>query len=87
MACKECVIGLLHMTDDSHLVTVDDLLSYIDDEKYFNEIAKREGAKNLVRKVYGIRDYCDKRKNTNLRRFMFCPDCGKEIDWKKIKGT
>ncbi len=34
---------------------------------------------------YTLKDYADRRKSTNLRRFEFCPICGKKIDWKKIK--
>lgn len=87
MPCEECIIGLLYYTDDSRLVTVEGLLNYIEDEKYFNEIARHEGLNSLIRKVHSIRDYADRRKSTNLTRFTFCPHCGKEIDWKKIKET
>lgn len=36
--------------------------------------------------VFSINDYCDFRKAVNLIRFRHCPECGKKIDWKAIKG-
>ncbi len=36
--------------------------------------------------VFSINDYCDFRKSVNLARFKHCPECGKKIDWKAIKG-
>ena len=35
--------------------------------------------------VYSLADYCDGRRNTDLRRFTYCPECGQKIDWKAIK--
>lgn len=32
-----------------------------------------------------IKNYFDKRKNTNFNRFNYCPYCGKKIDWKELK--
>ena len=36
-------------------------------------------------KGWTLADYCDKRKNTDLTRFEYCPMCGRKIDWKTIK--
>ena len=36
-------------------------------------------------KWWTLADYCDKRKNTDLTRFEYCPMCGRKIDWKSIK--
>ena len=36
--------------------------------------------------VFSLNDYCDFRKSVNLVRFRHCPECGKKIDWKSIKG-
>lgn len=36
-------------------------------------------------KGWTLADYCDKRKNTDLTRFEYCPMCGRKIDWKSIK--
>ena len=35
---------------------------------------------------FSLNDYCDFRKSVNLARFRCCPECGKKIDWKEIKG-
>ena len=74
----ECVIGLIHDYDDTRIVTLEELKEHIQWEKesrspYFNW------------KTHELSDYCDKRKNTDLTRFEFCPMCGKKIDWKAIK--
>lgn len=81
----ECVIGLVYKTDDSVLVTLDELKKHIEDNLYFNEIAIHHGSPHLMRKVHTLSDYADKRKSTNLKRFDFCPYCGKKIDWKRIR--
>jgi len=34
--------------------------------------------------AYSMYDFCDKRKSTCLKRFNFCPMCGKEIKWNEL---
>ena len=36
--------------------------------------------------TFSLNDYCNFRKSVNLVRFRHCPECGKKIDWKAIKG-
>lgn len=35
--------------------------------------------------IYTLEDYSDRRKNTNITQFDFCPFCGEKIEWKKIR--
>lgn len=86
----ECVIGLLHYNCEySGLVTLDMLKDHIWDNKEMNRIIDDDPvlryAKELRVKEWTLKDYGDKRKSTNLRRFDFCPDCGKKIDWAEIR--
>ena len=89
MSGHECIIGLLHDDHYDELVTIKDLFEEIKIQstvyndlcdmykKYFNKKPKAP---------YTLKDYCDRRKSTNLTRFEYCPYCGKKIDWKKIKN-
>ena len=89
MSEHECIIGLLHDYDDAKLVTVSKLLEEIKYERqhysYMCNLCKKYNIDKPT-KYYTIKDYCNKRKSTNLERFEFCPYCGKKIDWKKIKN-
>lgn len=80
----ECIIGLVYKMDDSDLVTLDGLKNHIEDNWDFNKFAVANGSP-LRHKVYTIPDYADGRKATNMRRFAYCPDCGRKIDWKQIR--
>ena len=82
----EHIIGLLNMGDYSELVTLEDLKKHIKDEI---EICQSiyQPILSLMRKPYTLKDYCDKRKSTDLERFDYCPFCGGKIDWKKIKES
>ena len=89
MSEHECIIGLLSYDyDDVRLVTVNELL-----ERIQNDYNQYDYLCNLYNKYkldnpkppHILKDYCDRRKSTNLTRFEFCPYCGKKIDWKKIK--
>lgn len=83
----ECVIGELYNYDNTQLVNPTQLKSYIQQNIDLENSMYKEFALLGYRKrrVYSLADYCDKRKTTNLIRFKFCPCCGQEIDWKKIK--
>lgn len=92
MADHECVIGLLYKHSHGFLATLDDLKAHIADKIEFNEYLDSDPfTKNiecLREKVWTIKDYCDRRKSTDLTRFEYCPMCGKKIEWKRIKeGT
>lgn len=69
----KCVIGMLHSYENTELITLEELKEHIE----------RETAASI--KHYNLFDYCDKRKNTDVTRFEYCPFCGKKIDWEEIK--
>ena len=77
----ECVIGMRYDWENTELVTLAELKEHID---FITDFAEDNPC--FVGKVYTLSDYCDKRENTDLRRFEYCPYCGKKIDWKAIKG-
>ena len=84
-----CAIGLLHHYEGDELVTLESLEDHIADNIMHNVLVRSDpilkDAKELYCKEWSIKDYADFRKHTDLTRFRFCPDCGKAIDWKKIK--
>lgn len=88
MANHECVIGLVRRNDDSELVTVEELKEHIAKRIEYNRYLTEAGLSHchwLRYKEWSLKDYCDRRKSTDLTRFDFCPMCGKKIDWKRIK--
>lgn len=86
----ECVIGLLHHCDYSELVTLEELEDHIIDNVTYNIFLMADpvlkDCKELYRKEWSIKDYADKRRHTNLTRFDYCPECGKRIEWKRIRS-
>ena len=91
MSKHECIIGLLNDYDNTKLVIINELLQEIKDEvsvcNYLSLLYKEYGIIDKeIESTYTLKDYCDKRKSTNLTRFDYCPYCGKKIDWKKIKN-
>jgi hypothetical protein len=87
--CHECVIGLYHHYENSELVTVGELEEQIADAIMHNIMLESDPllkeCKYLRKKEWTLADYGDKRKNTNLTRFDYCPECGKAIDWAGIR--
>ena len=87
----ECIIGLLHYIDYSDLVTMYELEQHIQDNIEQNEQLDRipflRNYPYLYKKWLSMRDYADKRKKTNLKRFDYCPVCGKKINWTDIRRT
>ena len=87
----ECIIGLLHYIDYSDLVTMYELEQHIQENIEQNEQLDRipflRNYPNLYNKWLSMRDYADKRKKTNLKRFDYCPVCGKKINWADIRRT
>ena len=84
----ECYIGIWFDYEHDELITFKELEEKVKDVNETYEYAKDtygfDFVKGLIRKVK-LRDYFDRRKNTNLRHFDYCPDCGNKIDWKKMK--
>ena len=76
-------IGVLWNYESTKIATIKDLKEHIEWEK-----KRRQYSYGVVfhSELYSLSDYCDKRKNTDLHRFEYCPICGKKIDWKAIKG-
>lgn len=85
----DCIIGLLYHWDYSKLVTLRELKRHIEDNREYNESLRADpvfrDAKELYVKIWTLKSYGDKRKNTNLTRFDYCPECGKAIDWEAIR--
>lgn len=71
---SDCLIGVYYDYDDTRLVTFDDLKMQVKADQTYKAESK-----------YSLKDYLDRRKITNLRRFLYCPNCGEKIDWKYIK--
>ena len=65
----ECDIAIWHDYHYSRLVTFEEL-------KECNKTFKC---------VYSMEQHLDWRYNTNITRFVYCPHCGKKIDWKELK--
>ena len=85
MSEHECIIGLLYKTDYAQPVTVLDLKDHIEKTDEYNNSVIDFGMDWMIKIVWSLKDYADKRKSTNLTRFDFCPECGKKIDWKAIR--
>ena len=85
----DCIIGLLRHWEYSELITLDELKQHIEDNREYNESLKSDpilrDATEIYAKVWTLKSYGDKRKNTDLTRFNYCPSCGKQIDWEKIR--
>lgn len=87
MNCK-CYIGIINDYDNTRMATLDGLKLHIKESLYLKQAFETDplyvGYKHGI-KGWTIADYCDKRKNTDLTRFEYCPMCGRKIDWKAIK--
>ena len=84
----EHVIGEIIDYESTRLVTLSSLRAHIDAEHELRAAARRDGLISLLERwprVYTLADYCDGRRNTDLHRFNFCPECGQKINWRAIK--
>ena len=70
---SECLIGVYYDYEDTKLVTFDNL------------VREARESERLGISAYSLKDYLNKRKNTNLHRFLYCPECGEKIDWNELK--
>ena len=81
-------IVILHRSEYSSLVTLDELKNHIEDQKEYNRSLRDDptlcSCESLYAKVFTLKQYADQRRSTDLTRFSFCPDCGKRIDWKSL---
>lgn len=84
MSCKECIIGIINHQEYYELATVEELKQHIEHIRSFNEYL--DGGLGMWRyNEWTWKQYCDKRVNTDLTRFDHCPNCGKKVDWRKLK--
>lgn len=84
---NDCIIGELIDYDNTRLVTLGELKRHIADGIRMSEYCHENGFPD-TQHVYSLADYCDGRRSTDLRRFLYCPCCGEMIPWKQIKeGT
>jgi hypothetical protein len=67
----ECTIGIWYDYDYSRLVTFE----------------KLKECNKAFYCVYSMEQQLDWRFNTNLTRFVYCPYCGKKIDWEGMKNS
>lgn len=83
----QCVIGLLYNYDSTRLLTLEELVALVRERKEMDEFAAKDPVYSRMPKLstYTLRDYCDLRKSTDLRRFKYCPECGDKIDWKALR--
>lgn len=84
----ECVIGIYSDYDSLMPVSLNQLKGILiasDDLKKVIQVDPVYMAIYHSYRHYTLSDYLDRRKNTNLSRFEYCPVCGKEIDWKKLR--
>ena len=79
----DCFIGELIDYDNTSLVSLLLLKQHIENQKSLQQYEKDLGIEPC--KVYSLHDYCDRRKSTDLYRFIYCPVCGEKIEWDKIK--
>ena len=84
-----CIIGLLHFKNNSELCTVEGLNRHIADGIEFNALLDNDPVLRerayMRYKIWTLQEYADKRRSTDLRRFEYCPDCGKRIDLATLK--
>ena len=87
MNCK-CYIGIINDYDNTRMTTLYGLKLHIKESLYLKQAFETDPlyvGYNHGIKGWTLADYCDKRKNTDLTRFEYCPMCGRKIDWKAIK--
>lgn len=88
MADHECIIGMYQYVDYADVITLSDLKREMEDRKRINEVWKNENtpyAGCFIEPEYTLTQYADRRFNTGLSHFNYCPVCGKKIDWKELR--
>ena len=77
----ECYIGIYHGYDSSDLITFNEIY-----EKEFLHYWNQEFGDLPEDAKENWKKYFDFRYSTALSRFIYCPYCGKKINWKELKG-
>lgn len=83
----ECIIGLYYDVDTDRLITQRGLKNLTERASEYRNLARLDSvyAEIYLPKRYSLSDYFDKRKSVNMKRFEYCPMCGKKIDWKEMR--
>ena len=84
----ECLIGLYYGIDTNSLITLTGLKRITKENKELKQIAGLDPVYASIyhsKRNYSYSDYCDKRRSVNMKRFNYCPLCGKEINWRKLR--
>lgn len=87
----ECIIGQISEYEDTRLVTVKALKQHINTRIQIAELLHGPKVSFLTdrgadgQRLYSLADYCDRRRQTDLERFTYCPICGEIISWKDIR--
>lgn len=90
MADHECIIGLYQYDDYADVITLSCLKQEIEERKRMNVFCKKENthySSYFIVTEYTLEQYADRRFNTGLSHFNYCPVCGKKIDWKELRET
>lgn len=77
MSDCEHIIGMLNDYANTDIVTLQELKLHIENMKRYRM--------RFAARFYTLEQYADKRINTDLTQFDYCPMCGEKIDWKAIK--
>ena len=77
---ESCIIGEIIGYEDTRLVTLESLKAHIEALREESELV---GSSTVI--PWTLNDYCNRRKRTDLRRFTFCPICGKPIPWDDFR--
>ena len=64
----------------------DCIIGIIDDYDNYKLVTVKELEEHSKESIFTMKEYLDWRYNTNLNyRFVYCPYCGKKIDWNKLR--
>lgn len=79
----DCIIGLFYDVDTDRLVTFGGVYYLTEKYRELQSLYRLDPIYSTIYhgKRYEFRDYFDRRKSVNMKRFEFCPMCGKKIDW------
>jgi len=78
----EHYIGLLKHDEYSELVTLEELKKHIEWQSHLKETFDKDPlycTLGLVIRVFSLEEYADRRRNTDLTPFDYCPKCGAAI--------
>lgn len=76
----ECIIGMYNNYENTCLYTFAELI-----EKSSDDWDLWLEGHDWLHPPTTMVDFFDKRINTELTRFNYCPECGKKIDWNELK--